>query len=305
MRNLINIISETVLYRGDSSKIDRFDIDKTKPRSLFGAGIYLTDDPAIASDYTAARGTERVFPGPYDDASYTVKDLLTNYVVAYAREHMILPSAAMDILRPKMSNLRVLRLTTDEFVLVKKRREGQISRFHIPEWYMAKVLHAEMPVPDDVLLEFRQIYLKMFNMDNNIVVNGKKLSFDGWLDAFKKNGVEYNDDENPERWMGGHGKNPTIDELLNGLHIGTYAFRDTMFEKSYSVIKALQSLGYVGFEYSGGMRVGSYTRGGGGKKHRAFVFWNTDDLEKFRLPNKTLQRTSSILNSDLPELETD
>lgn len=56
MREFINILeaeNDTVtLYRGDSSKIDQFDLSKTDAEALLGVGIYLTDDVTVAKDYT-------------------------------------------------------------------------------------------------------------------------------------------------------------------------------------------------------------------------------------------------------------
>ena len=57
MREFIDIVEanegDTVtLYRGDNTKIDKFDMSKTDPEALLGVGIYLTDDPSVAADYT-------------------------------------------------------------------------------------------------------------------------------------------------------------------------------------------------------------------------------------------------------------
>jgi len=41
----------TLLYRGDSSKIDEFSLDKTSISALFGKGLYLTNNIRVANDY--------------------------------------------------------------------------------------------------------------------------------------------------------------------------------------------------------------------------------------------------------------
>ena len=39
------------LYRGDSSKIKEFNLNKTNSYSLLGKGIYLTDTKRVAETY--------------------------------------------------------------------------------------------------------------------------------------------------------------------------------------------------------------------------------------------------------------
>lgn len=43
---------EKLLYRGDASHVDKFDVEKTSDFGLYGKGIYLTSDDGIANDYT-------------------------------------------------------------------------------------------------------------------------------------------------------------------------------------------------------------------------------------------------------------
>jgi hypothetical protein len=56
-----------MLYRGDSRHIEMFDINATDKNALFGPGLYLTSDPGVAHDYTAARNDERVYPADRND----------------------------------------------------------------------------------------------------------------------------------------------------------------------------------------------------------------------------------------------
>lgn len=52
-RDLLTESRDTVtLYRGDASHVTHFDIDKTDAEALFGRGVYLTDTPEVAADYT-------------------------------------------------------------------------------------------------------------------------------------------------------------------------------------------------------------------------------------------------------------
>jgi hypothetical protein len=63
MREFMNLLegAETVtLYRGDNQDIEKFEVEKTDHEALFGTGIYLTDHPEVAGDYTV-KGKEGVF----------------------------------------------------------------------------------------------------------------------------------------------------------------------------------------------------------------------------------------------------
>lgn len=45
------------LYRGDRFKVDRFEVNKTKDHSLFGQGIYLTNNLEITQRYSIYKNT--------------------------------------------------------------------------------------------------------------------------------------------------------------------------------------------------------------------------------------------------------
>jgi len=69
---------ETLLYRGDATRIDQFDVAKTSDRGLFGPGIYLTNDPEIAADYAIKQGDEHVLFS--DPEAKTQRDLMAGYI---------------------------------------------------------------------------------------------------------------------------------------------------------------------------------------------------------------------------------
>lgn len=69
---------ETMLYRGDATKIAQFDVTKTSDRGLFGPGIYLTNDPNIAADYAIKRGSDHVLFS--DETAKTQRELMAGYI---------------------------------------------------------------------------------------------------------------------------------------------------------------------------------------------------------------------------------
>lgn len=44
-------MSKLILYRGDATKIDEFQVKETRKSCLYGRGIYLTVDKEVANDY--------------------------------------------------------------------------------------------------------------------------------------------------------------------------------------------------------------------------------------------------------------
>lgn len=62
LHDLFESTGTRTLYRGDASKIEAFDSEKTRSKigqSLFGMGIYLTDNPRVALDYTVKGAARR------------------------------------------------------------------------------------------------------------------------------------------------------------------------------------------------------------------------------------------------------
>ena len=83
-----HIVTEMLLYRGDSTSITKFDLAKTDKWALFGAGIYLTSDPDIAHDYTMFGNDEHiVYPRHRDDPkAHKTSDLFRYYVKRLATQ---------------------------------------------------------------------------------------------------------------------------------------------------------------------------------------------------------------------------
>jgi hypothetical protein len=58
--------------------------------------------------------------------------------------------------------------------------------------------------------------------------------------------------------------------------------------------------GYVGIEYFGGNRIGQHVRGGGGRAHRAFCFWDILTVMKFRVEHHPLPKLQGLNVRSLP-----
>jgi hypothetical protein len=77
------IVDEATLYRGDSSQIDQFDVTKTDHSALFGKGIYLTDSPDVAGDYTVKASEHVVFSPDIragDQPAHSERDIVAMYL---------------------------------------------------------------------------------------------------------------------------------------------------------------------------------------------------------------------------------
>jgi hypothetical protein len=344
------------LYRGDSETIERFEVAKTKEWGLFGQGIYLTDSPDIAGDYTVKdvggddieyRANERndeLIP-------YTTQDLMRNYLrkimaelgfdeaveklkkeyqanfykargdldwsdsskaeenravekklsqefneafkIARSKAIRVYVDKAKAVFKNRRPNLRIVKLTTGEYVLAKPNRSGSISKFEVPENYVARVVHTDRPLSDEVLKIVKELFLDgkedrpmdLRAMDGHQETMGH--TFDSYVSGFKKHGARY-------AWtdsiFGGKGENPSLDILWNGTHAGTTLFHKK--ENQYKLMSALQNSGYVGLQYDGGIKLaGAGARGGGaiGVLHNAYVFWNDDDINSFRVANIPVQ----------------
>lgn len=188
-------------------------------------------------------------------------------------------------LRTEMPNLRVARNTMGELSIVTRNRTGTVATFDVPDPYLARLLHAERPLPDKVLHLIRSLWFKEQGQTGHGMRDGdeNEIDFDSYIKNYKTRGTRY---AWHEQTIGGKGVNPTFDELRNGTHGGYHVFTDSMFDdvkrRHIGFVTAMQKLGYVGLEYDGGLRVGGYNRGGGGRAHRAFVFWNGKELAQFR-----------------------
>lgn len=360
MRAYIDLVesAETVtLYRGDPTEIERFETAQTDYGALLGIGIYLTDSPDVAADYTAAKNANGTGDIAYrklsrddDRPAMNPKELIQAYLRKLAQD-MGLPDAVAEakskwqqkyyespriedpderqafqdglnkgfqaerskIIRDYVNrakrefqrqrpNLRMVKLTTGEHMFVHPARKGQVVRFEVPKSYVERTLHADRPLPDNVIPAIRRAFarvahdgredtqfdLRTLNPKNRGATtdDGRYYgdehgpnSVDEYIAAYKKHGARY---AWTEKLIGGKGENPSLDDIWNGTHSGFSVFYDRARQEAF--IKDLQELGYTGFAYDGGIRLaGTANRGGGGILHNAYVFWDDAAINSFRV----------------------
>lgn len=327
------------LYRGDSSDVERFDIERTDQYALFGRGIYLTDSLEVARDYTV-KGDDRPgvsFEGNtekeailellryfmkeagYDEQISATKDTYQRQFYALdnqSREDhdaiMAKFEAAVSVIKQKYfqeakkrlqrekDKWEIINLTTGMFTAIRKNTTRGISSFKVPLGYLKRVYPVEAPMNKKVLglvrNEFDKHGLIGRTIDMRDRENTQRFPFDDWMQWFPKNGSRYAWTDNS---IGGEGVLPSVDEVINGTHVGgnlVHGTGDNNFWDSFRI--EMQKLGYVGLVYQGGIRVaGSGNRGGGGLKHNAYVFWNVKDLEKFRSDTLPVDDTPNLSNT--------
>jgi hypothetical protein len=198
-------------------------------------------------------------------------------------------SAAQAKLKALLPNLKIARNTQGELSIIARDHQATIAGFDIPDSYLNRVLHTERPLPDKVLAFIRTLWFAELGPTGHDLRDGDEngVDFDAYVKNYKTRGTRY---AWTDRMIGGKGENPTFDELRNGTNGGYHVFVDGLFDKAgrhKRFVKGLQALGYVGLAYEGGLRAGGYTRGGGGRLHQAFVFWNTSELAAFRVSDQS------------------
>lgn len=186
-----------------------------------------------------------------------------------------------------------MRNTMGEYRLVRKDREGYVTRFDIPESYLERTLHAERPLPEKAIAIIRKLWFDSLAKNGykdpaNMKIDmrdayGNFRTFDEWVHAYQKSGVDFAwaDDDDEGRIAGGKGALPDLNTIWHGTHFGGSWFYDKTNLANF--IAAMQEAGYVGLEYDGGKRVGQNVRGGGGILHRAYVFWDDNAINGFRI----------------------
>lgn len=276
------------LYRGDSSKIKSFDRSKTNTFALFGQGIYLTDNKRVAGDYTSKSNDNDVI---YRTVGKTKQEVLDKYLnqIASTIDHngndlsnkieywgSSVPFSngsswstkgmkkneeeykkRLEYAKQawnKISKNYEIRIKLDGTAVIQKKSnvsESQISEFDVPQSYMKKLFHADDPINDKILDKLLYVLKK-----NNDIATANDIN-------------RYVRDEQKE-----YGVNPSYRTIF--INIGADSpLSDREVQDQF--IESLEDMGYVGIEYTGGMSMG------GGYKHRAYVFWNSEQLNKFKV----------------------
>ena len=224
------------LYRGDSSKVDEFNVRKTYKTGLLGQGIYLTDTPTVAETYRekGLRGSSYSF---MTVISAKIKpEAIAGAFKVYCTHNKQRKMKELDLekeFKYKLEN-EIITLTREgiyqgkgtdwHFRFTEKTYNGFISVFEFPEPFFSRnCVNMDARFPDKGLLEILK---------------------------------------NPELWN----TDLAYTEFQRS-HSLMYILCRIKFPK---LIPILQEYGIHGFEYAGGKRLG------GPVHHRAFSVWDED-----------------------------
>jgi hypothetical protein len=163
-----------------------------------------------------------------------------------------------------------------------------VSRFDIPDEYLARTIHGDEPLSDTEVKIIGAFVEKMsphgysdFRDTDGITVQSDDgtHNFWKWVEVFKKSGSDYAWRDGKDRFMGGKGENPSLDQVWNGQH-GGYAI---FYKGGDQFIDFMKENGFTGIQYHGGVRIGDSVRGGGGIRHTSYVIWDSDYVTKCRV----------------------
>ena len=255
------------LYRGDPADYGTHSLDKASTESLFGQGIYLTNNKRIAGDYTTKGSSDDIvfrFSGTNPSKSKVIDYYiyrLAQYIDENGKDLFFaeaLPGFTDNPIRIKrlefakqkweeMSKTHEVRINIDGTAVIRKKQGKQtITTYEVPLSIINKMLNAEKEIDDDI------IYALCAAMRAAADYNCREL--------------EQMAKENED------GFKPTFREIYRQLP-APYVI-NSKFQKTMR--KYLKIQGYTGIEYAGGVTLG------GGVKHRAFVIWDEQGLKKMR-----------------------
>ncbi len=275
------------LYRGDSAKIETFDTGMTNLLSLFGHGIYLTDNKRVAGDYVSKGGNaETIFTLSHartkqdvldywlrreaakfdaDGVDHSNEIAYWTHDVPFSNGHdWCLNTPATREEREKrygyarekwkrLSKDYEIRIKLDGTGVIQKKlpkSNGAIAVFDVPDAYVRDTLKADDECPEDVVDLLSHVLRKHGDegtaRDMRAFV--RQQEWDGETVSFRQLYTSI-----------------TADSPLTDREVQT-EFREE-----------LQAMGYVGIEYVGGISMG------GGYRHRAFVLWDDDKINSFRI----------------------
>jgi hypothetical protein len=271
------------LYRGDSDAIQQYDVGRTDPLALFGQGIYLTDNKRVAGDYKSKGNQDQSVIWRFSGRNATKQDAIDRYIrmqgkyldydgnplsfgqqrdygmvtvdangVHHPHPNDVKRIAAAHAMWQKMAPTIDVRKNLDgSIVFQKKQARAVISVFRIPVRLIQKMIDAEAPV-DDNLLYLVNHYLNKYN--------DRATARD--IDAFVRN-QEFEE-----------GSRPSFRMIFTNIGPDS-PLRDGEVQEEMRM-ELLQD-GHPGIVYQGGVTMG------GGYKHKAYVFWDSNTINKYRV----------------------
>lgn len=254
------------LYRGDSSKIKEFEFNKTSKYCLFGQGVYLSDSRRVADSYrdkgvctndhevvlakSIVPGTTRIHKEPLLKAGFdTFVEIHWNQ-----RFNHPLKKTSLEYkkLVDELSDVWYFSLQ-DKAIVVTTTTIGVTS--------LSTVIRL-------VWKRYTVGYLSTFHFDeqfllNNVVNLDRYMHDEDFLGLVYDNGIEifphHNTRENFIRQNRVSRVRPATNKEWNKLRL------------------VLEPYGVIGFQYNGGQRLG------GNGRHRAFVIWDDEYVNRHKV----------------------
>lgn len=272
------------LYRGDATNIDEFKFNKTNTYCLVGQGIYLTDKLSIANTYrTKGSGKDakiEIFSGfasnrleAYEKGfEHFTKELWCDkvgYFSAYPKN----VKEKNKFLQEARSQFQILieskRITADytplPYGVVKPSKEtgkyikviwnkdpnfGFVTRFDFDQNYFnASMFHVDNVCRDE------SFWSMMY--ENKIEIGTSVETIEEYIKVNKSKSIIQ-----------------AIDQRYTDFGRKQTEARYKTYNKISDILKPF---GILGFEYSGGRRLG------GGYKHRAFCVWDEDFVNRHKI----------------------
>ncbi len=234
-------------------------------------------------DHPGTRAMRFGDPGYQEARERQQEDFREDLIAAYKTALQ----QAKKLYKARAADYRITKDTMGRWTIVKADRPGRISRFEIPDEYLARTLHGDRPLTDEEIkivgafIEETTPQGTDFRDSNNEHVSTEDGShnFWKWVEVFKSRGSGYAWRGGDDWFMGGKGENPSLDQIWNGQHGGFNIF----YKSGDAFIPYMQRHGYTGIEYHGGIRIGDNVRGGGGVRHTSYVLWDADFVNKCRI----------------------
>lgn len=270
------------LYRGDSDAIQHYDVTRTDPLALFGQGIYLTDNKRVAGDYKSKGNQDRSVIWRFSGRNSTKQQAIDYFIrrlgksldyegkpLGFGREldYGMQTRDAAGVLHPHPNDVKRIAAAHQQWqqmaptievrknldggiVFQKKESRAIISAFRIPVRLIQKMIDAEAPV-DHKLLDTIYYYLNRYN--------DRATARD--IEAFVRN-QEYEE-----------GSRPSFRMIFTNIGPDS-PLRDNEVQEQMRM--ELLQAGHPGIVYQGGLTMG------GGYKHKAYVFWDSNTINKYR-----------------------
>ena len=228
----------------------------------------------ITASYAAIASLDR-FSDEYrvarEDANKAFKE-------DWKKQFIVLVKQAKALIKKELPTLKLVKVGRG-WQIVRNNHTGILSKFEFPTSYLDQCLHGDTPLPNKALKALSEFFYSVLGDKEADFrdFEGNWYQFDKWIEIFKTDGSRY---AWSERKIGGKGVNPSLDEIMNGTHCGTSFLQDR--DRWEAIIAKLESSGYVGIMFGGGVSTTGFLRGGGATAHTSYVLWDSDYVNSCR-----------------------